>query len=332
METCMYGIDDTNLLNRKKKFLTKHDTVFASSHASVRPQRSIEPVGTPEIHRYPHSLPRLFRSTMTSFQYLVVVSVLKSKAYACIATVSPEDTATTTATTAATTASGTNAAAASLSGLSAVPFSSLMAVPGGGILAVIDSGATTSTVLLNNAASTATSSNVVGTTASATTQIVSGGGTTAILVGGGGTETVSVITASSTGSIATTLSSVASPGTITTTTVSGTTTYVPGSPVSDANCNTWCPTTYKDDCNNMATVCATAVEAAAVVATTGTECRLTWTCPAGTAPYYYVYAPPTPQAYPTSGDYAQCFPPPNSFWYLPDGVTQINGMACQSPP
>ncbi|RCN39701.1 hypothetical protein ANCCAN_14361 [Ancylostoma caninum] len=82
----------------------------------------------------------------------------------------------------------------------------------------------------------------------------------------------------------------------------------------------------------MATVCATAVQASAVVASTGTECRLTWTCPAGTAPYYYVYFPPTPQPYPTNGNYSQCFPPPNNFWYLPDGTTMINGMACQSPP
>ncbi|KAK6760077.1 hypothetical protein RB195_021552 [Necator americanus] len=81
----------------------------------------------------------------------------------------------------------------------------------------------------------------------------------------------------------------------------------------------------------MPAVCATAAEAAAVVRSTGTECRLTWTCPPGTSPYYYVYAPPAPQPYPAE-NYAQCFAPPNTFWYLPDGTTTIDGMACQSPP
>ncbi|KAL6724514.1 hypothetical protein Aduo_019399 [Ancylostoma duodenale] len=104
-------------------------------------------------------------------------------------------------------------------------------------------------------------------------------------------------------------------------------------PVSDDNCKAWCPSTYRDDCYyHMPMICASAMQASAVVRTTGTECRLTWTCPAGTRPYYYMYNPPTPQPYPTSGNYAQCFPPPMSGpWYLPDGITTIDGMACQSP-
>ncbi|RCN25373.1 hypothetical protein ANCCAN_28916 [Ancylostoma caninum] len=96
-----------------------------------------------------------------------------------------------------------------------------------------------------------------------------------------------------------------------------------------SDCNAWCPSVYSDDCNgNMPPVCATSAQAADMVSPAGTECRETWMCPAGTMPFYYTTADPAGQAYP-AGDFARCFPPPNNFYYLPDGVTRITGLACQ---
>ncbi|KAK6760081.1 hypothetical protein RB195_021555 [Necator americanus] len=106
---------------------------------------------------------------------------------------------------------------------------------------------------------------------------------------------------------------------------------MPGAPVTADNCNAWCPSVYSDNCNgNPVTICATSAQAAAMVAPSGTECRETWTCPAGTMPYYYTTINPSPTGYPAGG-YARCFPPPNNGWYLPDGITMITGLACQSP-
>ncbi|VDO75422.1 unnamed protein product [Heligmosomoides polygyrus] len=56
----------------------------------------------------------------------------------------------------------------------------------------------------------------------------------------------------------------------------------------------------------------------------------TWTCPVGTQPYYYAYALFGPQPYPAAGDYALCNAPPGNFWRLPDGVTEITAVTCES--
>ncbi|WKY14513.1 hypothetical protein Q1695_000219 [Nippostrongylus brasiliensis] len=91
-----------------------------------------------------------------------------------------------------------------------------------------------------------------------------------------------------------------------------------------------CPPIYRDNCyGTVKMICATGVQANSMVTTTGTECRQTWTCPAGTQPYYYDYSS-IPIDYPPGG-YAQCYPPPRNNWYLPDGITQIQAVSCESP-
>ncbi|WKY14512.1 hypothetical protein Q1695_000219 [Nippostrongylus brasiliensis] len=100
--------------------------------------------------------------------------------------------------------------------------------------------------------------------------------------------------------------------------------------VNNADCIANCPPIYRDNCyGTVKMICATGVQANSMVTTTGTECRQTWTCPAGTQPYYYDYSS-IPIDYPPGG-YAQCYPPPRNNWYLPDGITQIQAVSCESP-
>ncbi|WKY14889.1 hypothetical protein Q1695_000416 [Nippostrongylus brasiliensis] len=97
-----------------------------------------------------------------------------------------------------------------------------------------------------------------------------------------------------------------------------------------ANCVANCPPIYRDNCYGTVKItCASGLQANSMVQTTGTECRQTWACPAGTQPYYYDYSS-VPIDYPP-GEYAQCYPPPRNNWYLPDGITQIQAVSCESP-
>ncbi|KAK6061660.1 hypothetical protein COOONC_00679 [Cooperia oncophora] len=98
------------------------------------------------------------------------------------------------------------------------------------------------------------------------------------------------------------------------------------------DCMTNCPSIYRGNCYGTAkAVCPTAAEANAMVQPDGGECQQTWTCPAGTAAYYYTGGNPVGQLYDATMQYAVCYANPDYQWYYYDGTTPIVAVSCESP-